>query len=94
MSAVRWIIGALVFVLLLLFALQNAKAVEVQFYGLFSWQVPLVFLLLVAFAFGVAAGLLAGVMRTVRLRRQLTRMRREHAKQIGDKVLMPPLDAA
>ena len=93
MSAVRWIIGALIFFLLLLFALQNAKAVEVQFYGLFSWQVPLVFLLLVAFAFGVAAGLLAGVMRTVRLRRQLTRLRRDHARQVGDRP-MPPIDAA
>jgi lipopolysaccharide assembly protein A len=93
MSAVRWIIGVLVFLLLLLFALQNAKSVEVQFYGLFSWQVPLVFLLLVAFAFGVVAGLVAGVMRTVRLRRQLTRLRRDHARQIGDKVA-PPLDAA
>ncbi len=93
MSVVRWIIGVVVFLLLLLFALQNAKSVEVQFYGWFSWQVPLVFLLLIAFALGVAAGLLAGVVRTVRLKRQLGRLRREHARQFGAKA-EPPLDAA
>ena len=67
MSAIRWIIGVPVFLFLLLFALQNARSVPVQFYGWFSWQVPLVFLLLIAFAMGAAAGLLAGVTRTVRL---------------------------
>jgi putative membrane protein len=93
MSAIRWVIGVPVFLFLLLFALQNSRAVPVQFYGWFSWQVPLVFLLLIAFALGAAAGLLAGVTRTVRLKRQLGRLRREHARQSNVRI-SPPLDAA
>jgi lipopolysaccharide assembly protein A len=93
MSAIRWIMSVLVFLFLLLFALQNASAVPVKFYAWFSWQVPLVFLLLIAFALGAAAGLLAGVTRTVRLKRQLGRLRREHAGQ-SDDTMTPPLDAA
>ena len=92
MSVIRWIAAVVVFLLLLLFSLQNAQLVPVSFYGLFSWHAPLVFLLLIAFALGMAAGLLAGVMRTVRLKRQINRMRREHSKQGNIGVL--PIDAA
>jgi len=92
MSVIRWIVGAVSFLLLLLFSLQNAQLVPVTFYGLFSWHAPLVFLLLIAFALGMAAGLLAGVMRTLRLKRQINRMRRDHSRAPGLDV--PPLDAA
>jgi len=91
MYVIRWITGAVIFVLLLLFSLQNAQLVPLSFYGLLSWHAPLVFLLLIAFALGMAAGLLAGVMRTLRLKRQINRMRREHARQPG--MMVPPFDA-
>ena len=91
MSVIRWVAGATIFVLLLLFSLQNAQLVPLTFYGLLSWQAPLVFLLLIAFALGMAAGLLAGLMRTLRLKRQITRMRREHARTSG--LAGPPIDA-
>ena len=79
MSIARWIVGTVVFLLLLLLSLQNSDLVTVRFYHWFSWQAPLIFLLLIAFAGGAVAGLLAGLVRATRLKRQVMRLRREHA---------------
>jgi putative membrane protein len=80
MTFVRWVIGLTIFVALLFLSLQNAQLVTVRFYHWFSWEAPLIFLLLVAFALGVGAGLLAGLMRYVRVKRQLGRLRREQRR--------------
>ena len=80
MTIVRWVVGLTVFVALLFLSLQNAALVTVRFYHWFSWEAPLIFLLLIAFALGVGAGLLAGLMRYVRVKRQLSRLRREHRR--------------
>ena len=77
MAFVRWTVGVIVFVSLLFLSLQNAELVTVRFYHWFSWQAPLIFLLLIAFAMGIVAGLLAGLFRTARLKRQLSRMRND-----------------
>jgi putative membrane protein len=77
MAFVRWTVGILLFAALLLLSLQNSDLVTLRFYQWFSWQAPLIILLLLAFAFGVIAGLLAGLLRSARLKRQLTRLRRE-----------------
>ncbi|HZQ60367.1 MAG TPA: LapA family protein [Casimicrobiaceae bacterium] len=76
MRVVRWIFGIALFVALFFLALQNMSTVELRFYG-WEWQGPLIFVVLVAFALGVAAGLLTGAMRTARLRRQLSKLRRD-----------------
>jgi uncharacterized integral membrane protein len=74
MAFVRWTVGVIVFVALLFLSLQNAELVTVRFYRWFSWQAPLIFLLLIAFAAGLVAGLVAGLFRTARLKRQLARL--------------------
>jgi putative membrane protein len=81
MRIARWIVGTVVFLLLLLLSLQNSDLVTVRFYHWFSWQAPLIFLLLIAFAGGAVAGLLAGLVRATRLKRQVMRLRREHAQR-------------
>jgi uncharacterized integral membrane protein len=78
MALLRWLVGGFLFVALLFLSLQNSDLATVRFYHWFSWQAPLIFLLLIAFAAGVAAGLLAGLVRSARLKRQLARLRREH----------------
>jgi lipopolysaccharide assembly protein A len=78
MSVLRWIFVAFVFIVLLFVSLQNAQSVTLQVFNLYSWQAPLVFVILIAFATGVALGLLAGAIKIVRLKRQLNRLRREH----------------
>jgi len=79
MALVRWIVGGAIFLVLLLVALQNADIVTLRFFDLWSWEAPLIFVVLVAFALGVGCGLLAGAVKVARLSRQLSRARREHA---------------
>jgi uncharacterized integral membrane protein len=80
MAFLRWVAGLSVFLALLFLSLQNAELVTVRFYHWFSWEAPLIFLLLIAFALGVGAGLLAGLLRYARLKRQLGRLRREQRR--------------
>ena len=77
MAFARWTVGVVVFAALLLLSLQNSDLVTVRFYQLFSWQAPLIILLLIAFATGLFAGLLAALIRVGRLKRQLSRLRKE-----------------
>ena len=77
MKILRWIVVATIFIVLLLISLQNAQTVTLQVLNLYSWQAPLVFVVLVAFTVGVALGLLAAAINIVRLKRQLGRLRRE-----------------
>ena len=65
MRFVRWLVGLVVFAGLLLLALQNAEPVTLHVYDGVGWRTPLIFLLLIVFAAGVAAGLLAGSIRSV-----------------------------
>lgn len=82
MRFVRWIVGLAVFTGLLLLALQNVEPVTLHLYDGVGWQTPLIFLLLVVFGAGAVAGLLTGVMRSARLRRQVARLRRERGSQL------------
>ena len=90
MTIVRWIFGVAVFVFLLLLSLQNAEMVKLRFYTWATWETPLIVLLLVVFAVGVTSGLLVGAFRSARLKRQLNRLRREHAKQLAVTPSGPP----
>ena len=92
MALLRWIVGGTLFVALLFLALQNSEPATVRFYHWFSWEAPLIFLLLAAFATGVAAGLLAGLARAARLKRQLARLRKE-LRRAGVSSQPAPTDA-
>ena len=90
MTILRWIFGVAVFVFLLLLSLQNAEMVKLRFYTWATWETPLIVLLLVVFAVGVTSGLLVGAFRSARLKRQLNRVRREHAKHLTSTLYRPP----
>lgn len=85
--------------MLLLFALKNTEPVTLRFFFGESWQVPLVLLLLIFFAFGAVLGVLAGVSRVLQHRREILALRREKADLAkfspagigGDKVSPPPV---
>ncbi|MCC6868963.1 MAG: LapA family protein [Burkholderiales bacterium] len=77
MAFVRWIIVAVVFVALLYLSLQNSERTTLRFFHVAQWDAPLVVVVFIAFACGVAAGLLAGAIRSARLKRQVNRLRRE-----------------
>ncbi|MGH8801496.1 MAG: LapA family protein, partial [Casimicrobiaceae bacterium] len=79
MSILRWIVTAVVFLALLFISLQNSQPVTVSVLSFYTWQAPLVFVILIAFAAGVALGLLSAAIRVARLRRQLARAQRDLA---------------
>jgi lipopolysaccharide assembly protein A len=80
MQVLRWVIGSTLFLALLFLSLQNSELVTLKFYHWWSWQAPLIFIVLLSFAIGAAAGLLAGAVRSARLKRQLNRVRRERLR--------------
>lgn len=77
MSALRFLAAAVVFVALLLLALSNTEPVTLRFFRLASHESPLAFVVFVAFAAGVATGLVASAARSARLKRQLNQLRRD-----------------
>src|SRR5215467_7721837 len=81
MQVLRWVVGSIIFLALLFLSLQNSELVTLKFYHWWSWQAPLIFVVLIAFAIGAAAGLLAGALRSARLSRQLSRLRREQRQR-------------
>jgi len=80
MQIVRWIVGVVVFLALVFLSLQNAEQVQLRFFSLMTFEAPLIFVVLIAFASGVAAGLLAGAVKVARLKGQLNRLRRDHRR--------------
>ena len=81
MHIVRWIVGATVFLALLFLSLQNSDPAELKFFNIASLKAPLVVVVFVAFAMGVAIGLLAGWLRAARLKRQVNKLRRDQRSQ-------------
>jgi len=88
MAFVRWTVLAVVFVALLYLSLQNSEKATLTFFNIAKWEAPLVVVVFIAFACGVAAGLLAGALRAARLKRQLTKLRREQ-RGGGDRMTLP-----
>jgi uncharacterized integral membrane protein len=74
LSLLAW---ALVFILLLLFAIKNANPVELHFYFDQHWQAPLIVVVLAAFAAGSLFGLLACLPPLVRQRREIVGLKKE-----------------
>ena len=81
MHILRWIVGAALFLFLLSVALQNNDRVTLKYYSWWSVEAPLIFVVLIMFAIGVAVGLLAGALRSARLKRQLNQLRREQQQE-------------
>ncbi len=76
MRYVGWFLKGIAFLLLVGFALKNTAPATVRLYLGQEWQAPLVFLLLVAFALGAAAGYAAGWVQIQRLRQSLRSLER------------------
>jgi lipopolysaccharide assembly protein A len=65
----RWILKAAIFFTLFAFALNNQHEVTAYFFFGNAWKTPLIVLVLIAFAAGVAVGVLGMVPRWWRQRR-------------------------
>ena len=77
MRYVLWTLKLALFLVVLAFAVKNTDPVTVRYFLGGEWNAPLVFVLLVAFCVGVAAGLGAGLTLVFRQRREIAALMRE-----------------
>lgn len=99
MGYVVWVLRLLVFVLVLLFALNNTGPVDVTFYADYVLrEVPLIVVMLATFIIGAVFVLLVILPSAMRRRREIAKLRRELEKvqQQAERVLadtQPPAPA-
>ena len=77
MRYLAWIVRIALFLLVLAFALENSQVVAVQYFGPAPWQAPLVVVILLCFALGTALGILAVIPAFIRMRREISLLRRQ-----------------
>ena len=79
MKTFFWIAKLALFFIALTFALKNTDMVSVRYYLGLQWQAPLIFVILLVFCLGAAAGVFACLAHIVRLRREISRLRKKTA---------------
>ncbi|MFZ9642131.1 MAG: LapA family protein [Candidatus Methylopumilus sp.] len=79
MRIIYKILGIVLFILLMGFALKNAYPVTLFYYLGLSWQAPLSLILFTALITGIAAGLIAITPTLIKQRRELNKLRKENA---------------
>src|SRR5688572_14010655 len=89
MKYVLWILGPVLFLFFVTFALKNADAVSVRYFFDQEWRAPLIFVLLIFFCLGAALGLLAALGTIVRKGRENAQLKRELKRR--DDSLREPL---
>ena len=77
MTALTWAIRAIIFIFLVLFAIQNTDPVSLRLVPGAVWQAPLVIALLAFFVGGVIIGALSLLGVIFRQRREISRLKRE-----------------
>ncbi|TAM87792.1 MAG: LapA family protein [Candidimonas sp.] len=97
MRLLAWILRLIVFVLVLMFAMNNTASVDVNFYaGHAIAGVPLIVVMLVMFIIGVVLGLLVTLPAVLRRRREARKLRRDLARlqeQVRHAAAVIPSDA-
>jgi lipopolysaccharide assembly protein A len=71
-----WLLRALLFLLIFGFALMNTETVRLRFFLGQAWEIPMIAVLLLFFAFGAAIGVLACISRILGQRREIQKLQR------------------
>lgn len=77
MRALMWLLRLLLFFLLFGFAVKNDHLAKLYFFFGSEWQLPLVFIILIAFAAGALLGVTATFASLLRQRREISRLRKQ-----------------
>ena len=83
MTTLTWFIRIVIFILLVVFAVQNTEPVSLHFLLANVWQAPLVVVVLAAFTAGSIIGLLSVVGVIYRQRREISRLKKSAVKEIA-----------
>jgi uncharacterized integral membrane protein len=89
----KWMLRAVIFFALLIFALDNQQSVTLRFFvDDYQWTAPLVFVVLAAFALGLALGILVMLPRWLGQRLAARKVRRqlESENQLAMSTQYPP----
>jgi len=77
MRYLNWVLRAVLFVVLLGFAVKNDQSVTLRYFFGYEWQSSLVIVLLIFFAAGAAIGVLAMLGNVLQQRREIARLKRD-----------------
>lgn len=77
MKYLLWILRALLFLILLSFALKNDEPVVLHYFFGYEWHTSLILVLLLFFATGAAIGMLAILGTLLRQRREIAALKKE-----------------
>lgn len=77
MRYLNWILRAVLFIVLLGFAVKNDQPVTLRYFFGYEWQSSLVVVLLLFFAAGTAIGVLAMLGNVLQQRREIARLKRD-----------------
>lgn len=80
MRILLWAIRLLLFFLLFGFAVKNDQLVDLRFFLGSEWSLPLVFVILAAFAAGAVLGVTATFASLLGKQREIGRLRRENSR--------------
>jgi lipopolysaccharide assembly protein A len=81
-TQLSWLLRALLFLALFVFALMNTQPVSLRFFLGGTWETPMILALLFFFACGAAFGILACLSRLFRQRREIQKLTRKlHAQE-------------
>src|SRR5882672_2597461 len=76
-TQLSWLLRVLLFLAVFAFALMNTGPVTLRFFLGQTWETPMILVLLLAFAFGAAIGVLACLSRMLGQRREINKLERE-----------------
>jgi uncharacterized integral membrane protein len=91
MRIVTWTIRVLVFLLLVAFAAKNVEPVTLRFFFDLALQTPLVLALFAFFALGALFGMLALVGTVLRLRREISLLKKSMQPSPAAPLIPPPI---
>ena len=80
MRALIWFVRFVLFVILFGFAVKNDHVVGLYFFFGRQWPLPLVFIILLAFAVGALMGVTATIASLLRQRREISRLSKQLAR--------------
>lgn len=80
MKVVRLIVNLLIFILLLVLALDNIQTVTINLYSLYTFQVPLIIAMVIFILMGVIIGILFNLGTNLKLRTQIYSLKRKLEK--------------
>lgn len=77
MRYLNWVLRALLFILLLGFALKNDQPATLRYFFGYEWTSPLVLVILIFLALGAGLGVLSMLPNLLRQRREIARLKRD-----------------